>query len=190
MIEVLYLDKAGHKILEVYTSDSDVKMPEFEDFVHGPGYYLMELEGESYNIVGFLGVPKERTMYSIAILPFFYEPDFQAHNSVSFVFEEEDRSNIRYFETKEEAQEWLQNMLSTFSPWRLSYGEYAVPEFVIVPFYVAEYIFSGRNGPESYDWEGCPCTEGDDGTPCGECYECIAHMIGQDRDYIEEHKVI
>jgi len=123
-------------------------------------------------------------MYCIAVLHHFY----QEVRTPKFVEEDGRGGSILYFETIEEAREWIKEAESEV--YVLEHNEYMSPEYIIVEDIVAEFIRSGRNQDLSnYDWSGCVCTKGPDGEPCGECNECFSHMAALDRDYIWENAI-
>lgn len=106
----------------------------------------------------------------IAVLRHAYQPDMQGMERPGILGEEY---------TLDEAVAKIEEINSNV--YVLEHGESGRPTYVVVEWVDANWVEGGRNQDMSnYDWDGAGCD-------CGECAECTAMMIAQDRDYILAH---
>lgn len=111
--------------------------------------------------------------YQIAEMPYYYTPDIQGRNRPEILSE--------IYDSVEKAE----NEISSWNNqvYILHHGEYSRPDYCILTVADAEYISSGRNFDMSnYDWNDAVCV-------CGECNNCLAEMIEQDRQFIYDRKI-
>jgi hypothetical protein len=114
--------------------------------------------------------------YAIAILTNTYGKDEQAN----FVQDERHTEYVTY-DRIEEAQAVIDDLESDV--YVLDHNEAGRPDYYIVDDGVAEYIATGRGYDGSnYNWDDCDCD-------CGDCDECLALMIDQDRQYIIDNAI-
>lgn len=126
------------------------------------------------------------TTYMIAKLNNVYMPDLQCLGSVRFV-QRDDGQDAEYFETLGDAKTKLAEL--NHETYVTVNGESDRPDYYIVDDNAGDWINSGRNGDLSnYDWDGCDCDK-NDGDCCGECSDCISHIIEQDRQYIIKNAI-
>ena len=166
-------DEKGFVLCKIMTSEiiSQVSVGDGEEV----DWDLVDAQGRElgYEVVSGDHGPQ----YKIVALPDFFLPDIQGRNRPVVVRSDETGAE-RYFDTLDGAREAKGELES--GRYDCRNGEAGRPEYHIVE---ADFVIGHEDGG-NYDWDDCDCTAGEDGEACGECNECLALMIEQDRDMV------